>query len=134
MLIDAWCLGATAQTPEQLAAPVNALEAGRDPEGVWRRWINARVAGPYAAFAARCDAVLFLRAPGFEVVLNWRCEQEADLLRLPPAELPAAERSRLATFIQHYERITRHMLAGGVRADVTVALDAHRVPQAIPRI
>lgn len=129
VLVDAWCLGATPQTEAELAAPINALEADQDPDGTWRRWVNRRVAGEYAAFAARFDAVLFLRAPRFEVVLDWRCEQEADLLGLPASQLPAAERERLAAFIQHYERITRHMLAGGVRADVTVRLDVDRRPQ-----
>lgn len=129
VLVDAWCLGATPQTEAELAAPVNALEAERDPDGTWRRWVNDQVAGPYAAFADRFDAILFLAAPGFEVVLDWRCEQEADLLGVAPEALPADERERLAVFIQHYERLTRHMLAGGVRADVTVRLDAARRPQ-----
>ena len=32
----------------------------------------------------------------------------------------------IATFIQHFERITRHMIAGGRRADIDVQLDEHR--------
>ena len=72
--------------------------------------------------------MLFLRAPSFDVVLDWRCQQEADLLGVSPDDLPAAERARLAGFIQYFERITRHMLAGGVRADVVVQLDRNRLP------
>ena len=37
-----------------------------------------------------------------------------------------ARRAELAVFIQHFERITRHMLAGGVRADLVFQLDADR--------
>lgn len=131
-LIDAWCLGALPQDEAALAEPVNALERERDPDGVWRRAVDGFVAGPYADFAARFDAVLFLRAPGFEVVLDWRGQQEADLLGVPPADLPPAERERLAGFIQYFERITRRMLDGGVRADVTVKLDRNRKPIAMP--
>ncbi|MBI2261158.1 MAG: kinase [Caulobacterales bacterium] len=131
ILIDAWCLGALPEDAAALARPLNALERERDPDGEWRRAVNGFVAGPYADFAARFDAVLFLRAPGFEVVLDWRAQQEADLLGVPPADLPAAERARLAGFIQYFERITRCMLAGGVRADVTVTLDRNRLPVAI---
>lgn len=133
ILVDAWCLGAAAENEAALAAPVNALERERDPDGGWRRWVNDQVAGPYAAFAGRFDAILFLRAPGFEVVLDWRCQQEADLLGVAPDDLPQAERARLAGFIQYFERLTRRMLDGGARASVTVQLDRNRLPVSMPR-
>ena len=132
ILIDAWCLGAAAEDAAALAEPLNALERDRDPDGSWRRAVNGLIAGPYADFAAGFDAVVFLQAPGFDVVLEWRCQQEAELLGVAPAALPAAERARLAGFIQYFERVTRRMLAGGVRADVTVKLDRNRLPGPIP--
>lgn len=128
VLVDGWCLGATAQAEADLVAPSNALERERDGQGVWRRAVNAELAGPYAALFARFDAILFLKAPSFDAVLDWRCEQEAGLLGLSPADLPPERRAELAVFIQAFERITRHMLAGGVRADVTIALDKDRRP------
>lgn len=126
ILIDAWCLGAVAEDAAALAAPVNALERDHDAGGGWRRAVNGFLAGPYAAFMDRFDAVLFLRAPGFEVVLDWRCQQEADLLGVAPDALPADERARLQGFIRHFERVTRRMLAGGVRADAVARLDSAR--------
>jgi len=132
ILIDAWCLGALPQTEGGLAEPINALERDRDPDGGWRRAVNGFVGGAYADFAAGLDAVLFLKAPDFDVVLDWRCQQEADLLGVAPADLPTAERTRLADFIQYFERVTRHMLAGGVNADLTVSLDRNRVPGLLP--
>ncbi|MBX9575756.1 MAG: kinase [Caulobacteraceae bacterium] len=128
ILIDAWCLGALPQTEVELAEPINALERDHDLDGGWRRAVNGFVGGAYAEFAAGLDAVLFLRAPDFDVVLDWRCQQEADLLGVAPADLPAAERMRLAGFIQYFERVTRRMLTGGIDADVTVSLDRNRVP------
>lgn len=132
ILIDAWCLGATGEDEAALAEPINALEREHDRDGAWRGAINGFVAGEYADFAARFDAILFLKAPGFEVVLDWRCQQEADLLGVDPADLPVAERQRLAGFIQYFERVTRRMLAGGVRADVTVQLDRNRFVHSMP--
>lgn len=126
VLVDGWCLGATPQAEADLAAPINALEAERDGQGIWRRAANAALAGPYAEAFARFDAVLFLKAPSFDAVLDWRCEQEAGLMGLPPADLSPARRAELAVFIQHFERITRHMLAGGVRAELVFQLDADR--------
>lgn len=131
ILIDAWCLGAPPEPDAALAEPLNELEREHDPDGRWRRAVNGFVAGPYAGFAARFDAVVFLQAPGFDVVLDWRCQQEADLLGVAPADLPAAERERLAGFIQYFERITRRMLTDGVRSSVTVQLDRNRQPVAI---
>jgi len=128
ILIDAWCLGALPEEAAALAVPVNALEAEQDADGGWRRAVNGFVGGSYADFIARFDAVLFLRAPSFDVVLDWRSQQEADLLGLAPVDLPAAERERLAGFIRYFERITRRMLDGGVRADVVVQLDRNRLP------
>ncbi|MFO0413816.1 MAG: kinase [bacterium] len=128
ILIDAWCLGALPEEAAALAVPVNALETDQDSDSGWRRAVNGFVGGPYADFVARFDAVLFLRAPSFDVVLDWRCQQEADLLGIAPADLPAAERVRLAGFIQYFERITRRMLDGGVKADVIVKLDRNHLP------
>lgn len=128
VLIDGWCLGATAQAEAELVAPINALEREQDGQGVWRRAVNAELAAPYAALFARFDAVLFLKGPSFDAVLDWRCEQEAELLGLHPGDLRPERRAALAVFIQAFERITRHMLAGGVRTDVAIALDKDRRP------
>jgi D-glycerate 3-kinase len=126
ILVDGWCLGATGQDPASIADPVNALEREEDPNAVWRSYADDALTGRYQAFFAGFDALVFLAAPSFEAVLDWRCEQEAGLLGIAPAELPPARRTELARFIQHFERLTRHMLAGGVRADIVVALDRDR--------
>ena len=126
ILLDGWCLGARPQVAAALAVPVNALERDRDADGRWRRAVNDELAGPYAGLFARFDALLFLRAPGFGVVLDWRCEQQAGLMGLAPADLPAVERERLAGFVSYFERLTRSMIDGGVAADVAVSLDRDR--------
>jgi D-glycerate 3-kinase len=126
VLVDGWCVGATAQAEAELIAPANALERERDPDGAWRRWVNDQLAGRYAAFFAAFDAILFLAAPSWEIVLDWRCEQEAGLMGIAPSELPDQRRAALAAFVSHYERVSRHMLAGGVRADATALLAEDR--------
>lgn len=126
ILLDGWCLGARPQPEAALIAPVNALEREQDADGRWRRAVNDRLARPYGAVFARFDALLFLKAPGFEVVLDWRCEQEAGLRGLAPADLPPAVRERMAGFISYFERITRSMIEGAVAADVVASLDRAR--------
>lgn len=123
ILLDGWCLGAAPQRQDQLATPVNALEAKEDPRGRWREAVNATLTVDYAMVFLRLDAILYLRAPDFDVVLDWRSQQEEGLLG---RRLTRAERQGVARFIQHFERITRHMMAGGRRADIEVQLDEDR--------
>lgn len=128
ILLEGWCLGATPQDPDALTAPINTLERDEDPDGLWRREINDALAGDYAHLFATFDALLFLKAPDFDRVLDWRTQQEAGLTGAP---VPASRRAELSRFVQHFERISRHMLAGGVAADVVVELDRNRAPAAI---
>ncbi len=123
IVLEGWCLGAAPQTQAALTAPVNALERREDAQGVWRRRVNAALAEDYVGVTRRLDALIFLQAPGFDVVLDWRGQQEAALTGVA---LSSERRDRLARFIQHYERLTRHMLAGGIAPDLTVDLDADR--------
>lgn len=128
MLLEGWCLGASPQTEAALTAPINALEREHDPDGHWRREINDALANDYARLFAGFDALIFLKAPDFDRVLDWRTEQEAGLTGAP---MSVSRREKLSRFVQHFERISRHMLAGGVAADVVVELDRNRFPAAI---
>lgn len=123
MLIDGWCLGAATQDWEELRKPVNRLEADEDPNGVWRGCVNDFLFTPYQNIFARFDAILYLRPPSFDVVLDWRCQQEEGLLG---RSLGLNDRTRVARFVQHFERITRQMMAGRRRADIEIQLDARR--------
>jgi D-glycerate 3-kinase len=126
ILVEGWCQGATPQPDAALETPVNDLEASEDPDGVWRRWVNEQLKGRYRTFFGGFGRSLYLAAPGFDVVLDWRCEQEAGLMGLAPSDLPAERRAKLARFIAHYERLTRHMLSGGVHANATARLAPDR--------
>ena len=123
IVIDGWCLGATPQAAAELIQPINDLEREQDQDGRWRTWINDRLAHDYAALFDRFDLIVHLAAPSFDTVLDWRCEQEEGLIG---GALPPGRRAELARFIQHFERITRHMLAGGCGARLTFPLDEHR--------
>jgi D-glycerate 3-kinase len=132
ILFEGWCIGAQAQSDHALALPINQLERDDDPDGRWRRYANEALAGDYQRLFARIDLLLLLAAPSFEVVARWRTEQE-DALRAKLRAEGLAEGSGLMTadqiarFVQHYERITRHILDEMPgRADLVVNLDAQR--------
>jgi D-glycerate 3-kinase len=131
VLLEGWCVGARPEPAEALAAPVNALERERDPDGTWRAYVNAALAGPYRALFGRVDLLVLFTAPDFAAVLAWRREQEAKLrARLAQAGEGAGRAmsdDEVAVFVQHYERLTRHIAREmPTRADIVIALDADR--------
>lgn len=131
ILIDGWCLGAGTQDARELKRPVNSLEEKDDPNLAWRNAVNDFLFSPYQQMFARLDAILSLRAPDFGIVHDWRCQQEESLLG---RSLTTKDKERIARFIQHYERITRHMMDGGRRADIEIQLDARRNVTEVRRI
>lgn len=130
LILEGWCVGARPQAPEALREPVNALEAQEDADGTWRRYANDALAGPYQALFARIDVLVLLAAPNFEIVFDWRLQQEAELRARAGPDAPGLmDAAGVARFIQHYERLTRHILAEmPARADVLVRLAADRSP------
>lgn len=132
LVLEGWCVGARAQAADALREPVNELEAREDPEGIWRTYANAALAGDYQDFFARIDRLVLLAAPGFEVIQRWRLEQEQETVRQAGGKVPGMDGATVARFIQHYERLTRHIMAEmPARADLVVRLDAERRPLGI---
>ncbi|TKD52800.1 kinase [Sphingomonas baiyangensis] len=124
VLFEGWCAGARPQPADALAPPVNALERDEDADGRWRHAVNAALASDYADWFARIDRMIALAVPGFEAVLANRERQEARLREATPAGSAVMRPAEVRRFVSHYERLTRHMLAGGVPRDATVTLDA----------
>lgn len=128
LVLEGWCLGVPAEEAGALATPLNALEAGEDPDGTWRRFCNAALARHYPALWSRLDRLWFLQPPQFEAVYAWRWQQEQALEAARPGRA-GMDRAALARFIQHYERISRQALRTlPARADRVVRLDARRRP------
>jgi D-glycerate 3-kinase len=124
ILFEGWCVGARPQPADELARPVNELERRCDPDGVWRRYANAALAGDYQRLFGLVDLQILLLAPSFDVVLGWRLQQEHALRARTGGGQSDAE---IAVFIQHYERLTRHIAAEMPgRADVVVRLGKDR--------
>lgn len=124
ILFEGWCVGATPQPPSDLAVPINALEAERDPAGIWRRYVNDQLAGAYADWFGRIDHLVMLKAPSFESVLHNRLKQEHKLRAALPDAPALMDDGQIRVFISHYERLTQHIIksmAGS--ADICFELD-----------
>lgn len=133
IVFEGWCVGAQPQSEAALAEPVNALEREDDPDGVWRRYVNAQLAGPYQQLFGYLDMILMLRVPSMQAVYEWRALQEkklADRVRYiydtqqPTDHLRIMDEREIQRFIAHYERLTRSMLEElPQRVDVTLYLN-----------
>jgi len=134
VILEGWCVGATPQSPAELADPANPLERDEDAEGRWRRYVNAQLAGPYRSLFDRLSPLVLLQAPSFEVVYGWRLEQEHKLrerlLREGSDASGVLSDAAVSRFINHYERLTRHILSEmPQRADHVISLDTQRHAQ-----
>jgi D-glycerate 3-kinase len=124
IVFEGWCVGARPQPFEALADPINDLERTRDPDGVWRRYVNEALAGPYRALFAPVGFQALLLAPGFDAILGWRTQQEHQLIACGGKGQSDAE---LAVFIQYYERLTRWIADEmPALADMVARLDRER--------
>lgn len=127
VILEGWCVGAVPQTDDRLLAPINVLEREHDPDRVWRRFVNAALAGPYQTLFARLDHLILLGAPNWEQVLTWRIQQEDTLRRSGAQGDGLMDRAALQIFVSHYERLTRHILTEMPgRCDLFVGLDQDR--------
>lgn len=92
-------------------APLNPVEQ-LDQSGHWRAFQETALAQDYEPVWARAHAFCHIKAPSFDCVLGWRLQQERSNQGRPDAPLNTAQTAWVERFIQHYERLTRRMLAG----------------------
>jgi D-glycerate 3-kinase len=131
VLFEGWCIGAAPQDHAALSPPVNTLERDEDPDGRWRTAVNDALAAPYADLFARLDLLVMLAPPGFGQVREWRLLQEEKLRARTGRGMDEAA---VARFVDHYERLTRHMLATlPARADIVVRIGTAHQPVSLEK-
>lgn len=124
IVLEGWALGIKPQLQAALEEPVNAMERDEDPDGTWRHWVNKQLRG-YQPLWRKLDALVVLQAPNWEVVRQWRSQQEEELLaRHAPLAMDA---KAMEHFLAHFERLSRHALATlPALADTCVEYDTQR--------
>lgn len=132
IFLEGWCVGIPPQQAAELVDPVNQTELTLDSEGHWRQAINSQLQNDYATLFAKLDALLFLKAPDFSAVSDWRWEQEqrmSDAIREGAHATTGRSMTRdeVGAFILHYQRLTEHALDTlPQRADATWELARDR--------
>ncbi len=128
IIFEGWCLCSPPSAPDELVAPVNALEAECDSDGRWRRYVNAQLRDHYPPLFAEIDRLIMLKAPDFDCVYRWRAQQEQQLAQRRSGRGVMNE-PELRHFVQHYQRLTSATLQHlPQRADVVFHLTSdHRI-------
>ena len=124
VIFEGWCMGASAEDDAALLPAINTLEQDEDSAGLWRRFVNQQLRQDYADLFTYADVTVMLKAPSFDSVFTWRWQQEQKLAeklqsnttspteRAPfTAQTGVMNQAQVARFIQHYPRLTVHMLS-----------------------
>jgi D-glycerate 3-kinase len=125
IVVEGWLMGALPDAAAAQDAPLNPVEA-EDRTGDWRGHQEIALAGAYGDLWDAADGFCHIVPPDFDCVLGWRLQQEAGLWDARGEPMPKERRDWVRRFIQHYERLTRRMIAGGRRPGVAIYIDANR--------
>lgn len=135
IILEGWCVGLQAQTEKELVSPINMLEQEFDSTGEWRTIVNDHLQNSYHQIFKLIDGLIFLKAPTFNAVYKWRCEQEHKLIStLTSSTLDLSQKhdeimsdKQIERFIQYFERLTKHGLTSlPARSDIVISLNEKR--------
>ncbi len=123
LIVEGWCLGAMAQSAEQLAQPVNMLDSLPDA-AMWRDYQNQQLQDWYQPLWPLLQPMLYLQAPDWPTVCRWRQQQEEALWRARGTGMDAGS---LQQFMLPFQRWTEAMLSGQIYPAVQrIPLDGFR--------
>lgn len=128
VILEGWMIGAPPQKPEDLETPANDLEANRDSDGSWRRWVNGRLGEYHTDLSKRVNEIWFLATPDWQSVVDWRTAQESEISRRGGRK-HLGNRKAVRDFLNHFERISKYMTRTCHEwADLVIRIDeCHRM-------
>ena len=85
--------------------------------------MNNHLSTNYKKIFSKIDKLVYLKAPNFNYIFQWRLNQEQKL-KLTSKNKKIMSRSEVRKFIMYYERITKQMMRDFSKiSDLTVFLD-----------
>ncbi|WP_440056753.1 P-loop NTPase fold protein (plasmid) [Pseudoalteromonas sp. T1lg65] len=127
LIFEGWCVG----VPPQLepSKPINDFEREKDPDARFKGLVNQFLANEYQRVFAQLDLLIFLNGICFSRVLNWRLEQEHELIKNVGQGMSD---SQIAQFIQPFQNLTEWSIQVLPNiADIEVRLDQNRQVTAV---
>jgi len=130
ILFEGWCVGATDENNKSiLEKPINNLEKVEDPQCVWRKLVNNHLKKDYKVLYSFIDFMIYLKAPSFKKVLEWRTLQEKKLSKFKKKKNLIMNNNQLKRFVMFYERITQQMFKHMPKsADIVIPINFQHQP------
>ena len=123
IIFEGWCIGARHQKDRDLKKPLNFIEKKYDTNLKWRKKVNNQLKNNYKKLFNKMDKLVYLKAPSFNHIFQWRLHQEQKL-KLTSKNKKTMSKSKIREFIMFYERITKHMMKDFSNiSDLTIFLD-----------
>ena len=112
VILEGWCVGAKSQKSSQVSMPINLLEKKKDPDLVWRKFVNTQLKTNYKNLFKQLNEIIYLKANSFKNLQKWRIKQEKTLWIKSKSKknLRIMNRNDIINFMQTYQRITQNML------------------------
>ena len=122
VIFEGWCVGAKAQTINQLKKPVNSLERIYDQRIKWRSYVNNQLKTKYNILFKQLDGLLYLKAKNFNLLKKWRLKQERKLWAKTrnKRNLKIMSSRDLLNFMQTYQRITQQMFKDATKSSSVI--------------
>ena len=109
LILEGWCCGCDNIDKNFLYKNINFIEKIYDKDLKWRKYYNKKLNNEYKNLFNLFDEKIFLKAPSFKYVLNWRIKQERKNIS-KSIKSKKMNTKEIKLFIQHYEKITKWML------------------------
>ena len=118
IIFEGWCVGARAQTANQLKKSINSLEKAQDKSTKWRTHVNNQLKTKYKTLFNQLDELLYLKAKNFNLLREWRLKQERKLWikSTNKKNLKIMSNGDIVNFMQTYQRITQQMFKDALKS------------------
>lgn len=103
LIVEGWCVGLKPQQDHELLNPINELEQQQDSDALWRRQVNQELNGDYQLVWQELGQLVWLNAPDWQAVCQWRSWQEQALQLQGLGKSPA----QLEDFMLYFQRLTQ---------------------------
>ena len=109
LILEGWCCGCPPLEKKFLDKNINELERLEDKDRIWRNYFNRNLDNEYKKIFKIFDKIIFMKAPSFEFVFNWRSRQEK-INNSNHKNFARMDKKEILYFISHYEKITKWMI------------------------
>ena len=126
LLLEGWCYGSAPIANQYLLKNINSLEKTYDKNTNWRKYYNSLLRNEYKSVFSLFDKKIYIKAPSFKYVLEWRYMQEKNNASKSNNK-NFMNKVKLQEFIQHYEKLTKWMmLTMPNQADILIKIDINQ--------